>query len=168
MPVDEALRIRAERELRALGIMRPRYHSMLGLAVDVGTIGEPASIDGVRGTWWVDPEQLGRRFEGRTVLLSPLDRLIFDRKRMVDIFDFEYQLEMYKPKAKRRWGYFALPVLHRDALIGKVDVESQPARGALVVHAIHQDVPFSATVHESVRRELRSLAGMLDLNLERG
>ncbi len=69
-------------------------------------------------------------FEGRTALLSPFDRLIHDRARAVDLFDFEYTLEMYKPKDKRRWGYFALPVLHHDRLVGKVDATvDRAARG---------------------------------------
>lgn len=47
----------------------------------------------------------------RVALLSPLDRLVFDRQRMTELFEFDYQLEMYKPKTKRRWGYWAMPVL---------------------------------------------------------
>ena len=76
---------------------------------DVGDAGEPAIVEGVPGTWRVDPDALGKPFEGRTALLSPFDRLVHDRDRALDLFEFEYVLEMYKPKAQRRWGYFALP-----------------------------------------------------------
>ena len=66
-------------------------------------------MEGVRGTWRVDPARLGQPFTGRAALLSPFDRVLHDRKRMADLFEFDYALEMYKPAASRRWGYFALP-----------------------------------------------------------
>ena len=80
--------------------------------IDVGDAGESAIVAGVKGEWRVDPTALDAEFRGRTALLSPFDRLIHDRVRTQELFDFEYTLEMYKPAAKRRWGYFALPILH--------------------------------------------------------
>ena len=53
---------------------------------------------------------------------------------------------MYKPKAKRRWGYFALPVLHGDRLVGKVDATVDREASALLVNAIHKDVRFTKAV----------------------
>src|SRR4029450_2050831 len=113
---------------------------------DVGEVGEPAVIEGVRGTWRVDPAQLGQPFPRRAAVLSPSDRLIPDRKRMVELFEFDYQLEMYKPAAKRRWGYFALPVLYGDRLVGKVDATADRTAGVLRIDAIPQDVPFTKTM----------------------
>ena len=104
--------------------------------------GEPAVVEGVKGTWRVDPSLLGQPFSGRAALLSPFDRLLHDRKRTVELFGFDYQLEMYKPAAKRRWGYFALPILYGDQLIGKLDATADRGAGVLRVDAIHQDVPF--------------------------
>jgi uncharacterized protein len=132
--------------------------------VHVGDAGEPAVVDGVKGEWRVDPALLGNGFEGRTALLSPFDRLIHDRVRALELFDFEYTLEMYKPKAKRRWGYFALPVLHHDRLVGKVDATADGKTSVLHVHAVHEDVAFTRGVTAAVNAELKALATWLGLN----
>ncbi len=165
IPADDALRIRNERRLRALGIARARGPECPVEPLDVGEAGEPAVVDGVQGTWRVDPSLLGQPFSGRAALLSPFDRLIHDRKRTVELFEFGYQLEMYKPAAKRRWRYFALPILYGDALVGKLDASADRTAGVLRVHAIHQDVPFAKTVTAAVTGEISDLARWLELDL---
>jgi uncharacterized protein YcaQ len=165
VPADEAPRIRNERRLRALGIARARGPECPVEPVDVGEAGEPAVVDGVRGTWRVDPAQLGQAFSGRAALLSPFDRLVHDRKRTVELFEFDYQLEMYKPAAKRRWGYFALPILYGDRLVGKLDATADRDAGALRVDAIHQDVTFDRTMTTAIKREIEDLAHWLELDL---
>jgi uncharacterized protein len=165
VPAAEAQRIRNERRLGALGIARARGPECPVEPLDVGDVGEPATVEGVRGTWRVDPAQLGQPFEGRTAVLSPFDRLVHDRKRMVELFEFDYSLEMYKPAAKRRWGYFALPILHGDQLVGKLDATADRKAGVLRVDAIHQDVPFSKRITAELRREIDDLARWLDLDL---
>ena len=155
VPADEAHRIRDEKRLRALGVARPKI---------VGDAGIPAEIEGTRGLWRVDPDATAENFEGRTALLSPFDRLIHDRVRAVELFDFEYTLEMYKPKEKRRWGYFALPVLHNDQLIGKVDVAADRSTARLQVHSLHQDVAFTRAMTTAVNAELKALAQWLRLD----
>ncbi|UPK74193.1 winged helix DNA-binding domain-containing protein [Nocardioidaceae bacterium SCSIO 66511] len=166
VPIDEAQHLRAVRRLRSLGIARPKGPEFPVEPNDVGQVGELAVVEGVRGTWRVDPSQLDRPFSGRTALLSPLDRLVFDRKRMADIFDFDYQLEMYKPAAKRRWGYFALPILYRDRLVGKVDATADRKGGVLRVDAVHRDVEFSKTMASAVDAEIHDLAEWLQLDLD--
>jgi uncharacterized protein YcaQ len=123
------------------------------------------AVQGVPGDWWVDPEQLDQPVTGRTALLSPFDRLVYDRARLADLFEYEYVLEMYKPKAKRRWGYFALPILHQDRLVGKVDATADRKAGTLRVDAIHEDVPFTKAITRAVRQELVELAEWLRLPL---
>ncbi|MFC0429577.1 DNA glycosylase AlkZ-like family protein [Kutzneria buriramensis] len=165
VPLAEALRTRNERRLQSLGIARAKGPGCPVEPIDVGEVGEPAIVEGVRGQWRVDPAQLGQRFAGRTALLSPLDRLVYDRKRMVEIFQFDYQLEMYKPAAKRRWGYYALPILHGDELVGKVDAAADRKAGVLTVNAVHEDEPFTTAITAAVWREIRDLAKWLELEL---
>jgi len=167
VPEEEAARIRNERRLRALGIARARGPECPVEPIDVGEVGEPAVVEGVRGTWRVDPAQLGQPFSGRAALLSPFDRLVHDRKRMVEIFEFDYQLEMFKPAAKRRWGYFALPILYGDRLVGKLDATADRDAGVLRVDAVHEDVPFTKAMSAAVNREIKDLAVWLRLDLER-
>jgi uncharacterized protein YcaQ len=155
LPLDEARRARDEKRLRALGVARPKY---------VGDAGIEAEIEGTTGVWRVDPGATAAGFEGRTALLSPFDRLVHDRDRAVELFDFEYTLEMYKPKEKRRWGYFALPVLHHDRLIGKVDAAADHKASVLRVHAVHEDVRFTRAMTAAVRAELKALAEWLGLD----
>jgi uncharacterized protein YcaQ len=83
------------------------------------------------------------------------------------LFDFEYILEMYKPAAKRRWGYFALPVLHHDRLVGKLDARADRKAGTLIVHALHEDVPFTGDMRTDVGSEIEALATWLGLRLTR-
>jgi uncharacterized protein len=167
VPLAEARRAMAARRIRALGIARPEVMGVAGERrfEDVG--GEPAEVAGTEGEWRVDPEAIGQPFEGRTALLSPFDRLVHGRERVQELFDFEYTLEMYKPKAQRRWGYFALPVLHGDRLVAKVDATADRKRSVLDVHAVHEDVPFTRAVTRAVNAELEALASWLGLALRR-
>ncbi len=161
---EEAERMKNERRLASLGIARPKARAMPMEPVHVGEAGEPAVVEGVKGEWRVDPAALGDDFEGRTALLSPFDRLIHDRVRAEELFDFEYTLEMYKPAAKRRWGYFALPILHEDRLVGKLDAAADRKASVLRVNAIHEDVRFTRAMTKAVRAELEDLASWLGLN----
>ncbi len=149
VPEEEAAPERARLLLRSLGIARPQV---------VGEAGEAVEVDGTAGLWRVDPAALEGGFEPRTALLSPFDRLVHDRVRAHDLFGFEYVLEMYKPRAARRWGYFALPVLHGDRLVGKVDATADRKAGVLRVDAVHEDVRFTKALRAAVAAELDALA----------
>lgn len=164
---DDAARERSERRLASFGIARAKGLAQPFEPVDVGTIGEPVVVDGVEGEWRVDAAALADldAFRPRTALVSPFDRLVFDRDRLRDLFDYEYLLEMYKPAAKRRWGYFALPILHADRFVGKLDAKADRKAGVLHVHAVHEDRPFSAEVAAAVDHEIRELARWLGLEV---
>jgi uncharacterized protein YcaQ len=162
--VDDAERGKNERRLASLGIARPKARAMPMEPIHVGEAGEPAVVEGVKGEWRVDPALLGGDFRGRTALLSPFDRLVHDRTRTEELFGFEYTLEMYKPAAKRRWGYFALPILHGDRLVGKLDALADRKASVLRVNALHEDVKFTPAITKGVRAELEDLAAWLGLD----
>jgi uncharacterized protein YcaQ len=162
-PFEEAERIKDERRLASLGIARAKGTKLPLEPVTVGEAGEPAVVEGTKGEWRVDPAALEQDFEGRTALLSPFDRLVYDRARAEELFEFEYTLEMYKPAAKRRWGYFALPVLHEDRLVGKVDAAADRKASVLRLNAIHEDVKFTRAMTKAVQAELDDLAAWLGL-----
>ena len=165
LTADEAKRRRDDRRLGALGLARSKATRQPIEPFDVGDAGEEAVIEGVEGTWRVDPDAVGTPFQGRTALLSPFDRLVFDRKRTEDLFGFEYILEMYKPAAKRRWGFFALPILYGDRLIGKLDAKADRKAGVLRVAAVHEDEPFTPDETDAVHNEIRELADWLGLDV---
>ena len=164
VPLAEARRALAERRIRALGIARPEVTGVYGEWIHEDVGGEPAEVEGTEGEWRVDPEAIGLPFEGRAALLSPFDRLVHDRERVLDLFDFDYTLEMYKPKEQRRWGYFALPILHEDRLVGKLDATADRKASVLRIHALHEDVRFTRAVAKAVNAEIEALASWLGLS----
>lgn len=167
VPVEDAARERSERRLGSLGIARAKSVAQPFEPVDVGTVGEEAVVDGVDGTWRVDAAALADldAFAPRAALLSPFDRLVFDRERLADLFGFAYLLEMYKPAAARRWGYFALPILVGDRFVGKLDAKADHKGGVLRVNAVHEDAPWDEATTDAVHSELRELARWLGLEL---
>jgi uncharacterized protein YcaQ len=163
--VEEAEQAKNARRLHALGIARAAGTATPVEPSIVGDVGVPVEVEDTKGEWRVDPEALeaGDDFEGRTALLSPFDRLVHNRVRAEELFDFEYTLEMYKPAAQRRWGYYALPVLHHDRLVGKVDAKADRKAAVLRVFAIHEDVRFTRPMTKAVHAELDALAAWLGL-----
>ena len=149
--------IDAQRRLHTLGIVR------VGSSDDVGELGVEVEVEGVRGRWRVEPSLLDQPFEGRTALLSPFDRLIYDRKRNELLWDFEYHLEIYVPPAKRRWGFYVLPALVGDRLAGRVDAKADHKAGVLRVPALHLEDHALATDEAAIRAELDELAAWLKL-----
>ena len=162
---DDAQRLLDERRLRALGLARAKFAVQPGEPHHVGEVGEPAVVEGVKGEWRVEPTLLDKPFTGRAALLSPFDRLVQDRKRLDQLFEFDYLLEMYKPVEQRIWGYYALPILHGDRLVGKLDATAEPAEGVLRVDAVHEDEPWLDETRQAVTAEIEELARWLDLEV---
>ena len=166
---DDAWLLRRDRQLRALGVAPAKWPRAPEQPKVLPLPGLPARIEGSAVDWRVHPDVLpwlDDDFEGRTALLSPLDRLVYDRERALALLDFDFKLEMFTAKSKRRWGYFALPILHGDRLVGKLDATADRAAVVLRVNALHEDVPFDAEIREAVDAEIAALARWLGLRLE--
>lgn len=159
--LEEARAIRARRRLRSMGVVR------VGAAADAGEVrdlGVEATIEGVRGRWRVEPELLERPFVGRAALPSPFDRLVYDRLVTEALFDFEYRLEIYVPVPKRRWGYYVLPALRGERLVGRVDAKRDEKAGVLRVPTLHLQPGATEDDLAAVRAELDELAAWLRLD----
>src|SRR5262249_41148419 len=72
----------------------------------------------------------------RMRLLSPFDPILRDRKRTERLFGFEYRLEVYVPEPKRVYGYYVMPILDRDRLIGRIDLKHERKPGTLFVQGL--------------------------------
>jgi uncharacterized protein len=135
-----------------------------GLIVPIAVEEEGARLP---GEWFVHAEDIplldrieGGGWEPRTSFLSPFDNMIRDRQRTEALFGFEYRMEIYVPKEKRRYGYYVLPILHGDRLIGRVDPRMDRERGRLIVNAVHAEpgAPPTPDAGRAVRGAIEELA----------
>jgi uncharacterized protein len=131
IPWPEAERLLAAKRFRALGV---RFEN---------------------GGWRAHPDAEDGPVPRRVTFLSPFDRLIHDRDRAEALWDFRYRLEMYVPKAKREYGYYVLPILRGDRLIGRVEPVLDRKTGVLHVKGIWWEQGVKPV---SVQKPLRSLA----------
>ena len=111
------------------------------------------------GEWEAHPDAVDGRVPLRTTFLSPFDRLIHDRDRAHALFDFFYRLEMYVPKAKREYGYYVLPILRGDRLIGRVEPVFDRKHSVLRVEALHWQPGAKPVSLTKPLRELASFVG---------
>jgi uncharacterized protein len=131
VPLAEARRVLAERRFRALGVRLER------------------------GRLVAHPEAADRPVGNRVTFLSPFDRLVYDRDRAEALWGFRYRLEMYVPKAKREYGYYVLPILRGDRLVGRIEPVFERKTGVLRVNQVWWE---DGARPVSLERPLRSLA----------
>ena len=81
------------------------------------------------------------RCAGQLRLLSPFDNLVIQRERLSNLFAFDYQIECYVPSKKRKYGYFCLPILAGDQLVGRLDATAKRDDEVLMINALHLDAP---------------------------
>jgi uncharacterized protein len=197
LPERDIVRMAAQKSLRALGVgrikhiqehyIRGRYPDLEGVLNELEAEGRIERVDIVEpgtngstdqrwpGPWYIHTEDLPllERLEAggwspRTTLLSPFDNLICDRERTEKLFNFRFRIEIYTPKAKRQYGYYVLPILHGDKLIGRIDPIMNRAKKRLTINAVYAepDAPKSRAAARAVRgaiEELGTFLGAQDL-----
>jgi uncharacterized protein YcaQ len=159
---DEVRRRQLLATVRALGVAParwvPDYFRLpkKGVAAQLAALaaaGElvPVQVTGWDGPAYVHPENLplveraatGELRPTVTTLLSPFDPVVWDRARALELFDFHYRIEVYTPAARRAYGYFTLPILHRGQIVGRLDPKAHRDRGVFEVKALHLE-PWAA------------------------
>lgn len=168
--LDEAMRRFGVADLREIKtrtywVDKKALPRAIDRCVDEGRL-VPVSLprDTVKRPTWATPAALvaaDSAASSRATLLSPFDPLVYDRDRTLQLFAFEYKLEMYVPKEERQFGHFALPVLHDSRLVGRLDAEMDRKAGVLVVNRLHWEGAPTARVRAEVDRAIGELADFL-------
>ena len=128
------------------GITYSRRHAGLNRAVKAEVLNRVAMAELQQGAaldnqvYYSRPGLLDQplpRVSSQLQILSPFDNLVIQRARLQSLFNFDYQIECYVPAAKRRYGYFALPLLYRDELVGRIDCKAHRAQRRLALQSVH-------------------------------
>ncbi|MGI8844908.1 MAG: DNA glycosylase AlkZ-like family protein [Thermoleophilaceae bacterium] len=140
---------------------RRRYPGLQAALAQLEASGhlQRVGVAGLRGEWWARPADLeaasGLEPGRRTLALSPFDNVLCDRGRTAELFGFDHRLEIYVPPAKRRWGYYVLPVLHGERFVARADLRTEPGDGGSVLRILE-------THHEPGRRAPGAVTRALD------
>ncbi|HEY4098068.1 MAG TPA: crosslink repair DNA glycosylase YcaQ family protein, partial [Baekduia sp.] len=175
---DEAQRTLLRTAARAMGVATepdlrdyfrlPSADSKLRVAelVEAGDL-LPVAVEGWKAPAYLAPGARVPRSVDARALVGPFDSLIWERPRVERVFGFRYRIEIYVPKEQRVHGYYVLPFLLGDELVGRVDLKSDRAGRALLVQAAHREPDAAASdadIAEPLAAELRRLAAWLDLD----
>lgn len=166
-PLREVVRRAADRSLRGLGVATPQEVRLEpfvggpypGIREAAEQIGRPAEVEGM-GRRLVHPDAEPRRSR-QTTLLSPFDPLIRNRERTQALFGFRFRLEIYVPKDKREFGFFVLPILHGDRLIGRVDPTMDRKTNVFRVNAVHAEEAAPESAGPAIAKAIEKLGKWL-------
>jgi uncharacterized protein YcaQ len=184
---DQITHYAAQVAVKALGTATPkqiRYHYTRDRYPDLKNVLETLVTEGAMervdivengealpGDWVIHTDDLPllegiQRGEGspsRTTLLSPFDNLICDRDRTELLWDFRFRIEIYVPKAKREYGYYVLPILHEDQLVGRIDPTFDRKTGTFHVNNVYREPssPRNRRMLRRIRRAVENLAAFV-------
>ncbi|MEO8287436.1 MAG: crosslink repair DNA glycosylase YcaQ family protein [Chloroflexota bacterium] len=191
LPQQEVVRRSALKSLRGLGIgtqrhitnyfTRNRYWDLDSVLRDLVAEGIIQSVEidaeGKKwaGPWYVHRDDLhlleslsggGEAWQPRTTLLSPFDNLIADRARTEALFNFDFRIEIYVPKEQRKYGYYVLPILYGDRLIGRIDPLMDRKAKRLNINAVYAepDAPLDSETATAIASSIAELAAFLGAN----
>lgn len=140
----------------------PRARPRVAELVEAGEL-EAVQVEGWQELAYLHPSARTGKTE-RAALLSPFDPLVWFRPRAKRLFDFDYRIEIYLPKERRQWGYYVLPFLKGDQLVGRIDLKADRPAGLLQVPAAYVEGHAEAVeVAESMAAELIRVAEWLEL-----
>ncbi|PRA01501.1 hypothetical protein CQ017_03160 [Arthrobacter sp. MYb224] len=126
---------------------------------------ERVQVERVTETCFMIPgTKIPRRIAPDLRLLAPFDSMVFNRKRLERFFDFEYRVEIYVPKEKRRYGYYVFPMLYGERFVGRVDLKADRAKGELQVNSVHYEAHAPNEVAAALEIELGRMARWLALD----
>lgn len=177
---SEVVAYAAQKAIRALGVAtiqqmkvhytRGRYPNLPAVLQTLEADGkiERVAVEDLPGTWYIHTDDLpllerieAGEFQPRTVLLSPFDNLICDRDRTEALWDFYFRIEIYVPADKRQYGYYVLPILHGDRLIGRIDPQYDRKTKTLHINNIYAEPKAPARAASAIRKSIESLAAFL-------
>jgi uncharacterized protein YcaQ len=173
---DEAVAVElVDRQLRSRGFESQGWGTALDYRLPARDLAEeslradgvavPVAIDGIDGEWLAHADALlsldGGEWQPRTTLLGPFDPLVADRDRAEWLFDFRFRLEIYVPAAKRQYGYYVLPILHGDRLVGRIDPALDRKAEVLKVNAVYAEADAPADAWPAIETAINELAAWL-------